>query len=135
MKFGYPATLIREYNHWVVLLRPNQVTVGSMVLAAKSSAAHLGELLPEEWAEFAKVCADVENITSRVFGAEKFNYLALMMVDQNVHFHFVPRYSRSVNVGGVEYSDKDWPMKTELGELALAEGDLEQIKQRIMSAI
>ena len=37
-KFGYPDTLIREYEHWVVLLRPAQVTLGSLVLAAKSDA-------------------------------------------------------------------------------------------------
>ena len=35
-KFGYPTTLIREYEHWLVLLRPEQVTLGSLVLAAKS---------------------------------------------------------------------------------------------------
>ena len=33
-KFGYPDTLIAEYDHWVVLLRPSQVTLGSLVLAA-----------------------------------------------------------------------------------------------------
>jgi len=26
-KFGYPDTLIHEYDHWVVLLRPQQVTL------------------------------------------------------------------------------------------------------------
>src|SRR3546814_2464599 len=30
LKFGYPATLIREYEHWVVLLRPAQLTLGSL---------------------------------------------------------------------------------------------------------
>src|SRR5690606_24257005 len=35
-KFGHPATLIAEYAHWVVLLRPAQPTLGALVLAAKS---------------------------------------------------------------------------------------------------
>ena len=35
-KFGYPATLVKDYDHWVVLLRPAQVTLGSLVVAAKS---------------------------------------------------------------------------------------------------
>ena len=30
--FNYPHTLIKEYDNWVVLLRPMQVTVGSLVL-------------------------------------------------------------------------------------------------------
>lgn len=29
LKFNYPDSLIREYDHWVVLLRPAQVTIGS----------------------------------------------------------------------------------------------------------
>ena len=37
-KFGYPATLVREFKHWLVLLRPAQVTLGSLVLAAKNDA-------------------------------------------------------------------------------------------------
>ena len=43
-KFGYPATLVREFEHWVVLLRPAQVTLGSLVLAAKSDATRLRRL-------------------------------------------------------------------------------------------
>ena len=35
-KFGYPASLIGELQHWMILLRPAQVTLGSLVLAAKS---------------------------------------------------------------------------------------------------
>ncbi len=34
VRFGYPATLVAEYEHWVVLLRPEQPTLGSLVLAA-----------------------------------------------------------------------------------------------------
>ena len=31
VKFGYPWTLLAEYDRWVVLLRQKQVTAGSMV--------------------------------------------------------------------------------------------------------
>ena len=34
-KFGWPATLVREFEHWVVLARPAQPALGSLVLAAK----------------------------------------------------------------------------------------------------
>ena len=30
-KFGYPSTLLRDYRHWVLLLRPAQVTAGSLI--------------------------------------------------------------------------------------------------------
>ena len=29
-KFGYPASMVGDYDHWLVLLRPAQVTLGSL---------------------------------------------------------------------------------------------------------
>src|SRR5918998_2367615 len=52
-KFGYPGTLVRELEHWVVLLRPAQVTLGSLVLAAKSDATAFGALPAGAFAELA----------------------------------------------------------------------------------
>src|SRR3546814_6351187 len=43
VKFGHPATLIAEYEHWVVLLRPAQPTLGALILAAKSDATDFGD--------------------------------------------------------------------------------------------
>ncbi len=43
-KFGYPATLLREFEHWLVLLRPAQVTLGLLVLAANSDATAYRDL-------------------------------------------------------------------------------------------
>lgn len=126
--FGHPETVIKEYEHWFVLFRMNQITVGSLVLAAKSDATHLGELTSEEWAEFSQVSKDVEEALRSTFGAEKFNYLALMMKDPNVHFHFVPRYSGVVEVNGREYADADWPLKTELKVIDMPEEDLKTVQ-------
>lgn len=119
--FGYPASLVKEYSHWVVLLRPKQVTLGSLLLVAKSEAQNLGGLSGEEWGEFARVATDCEKLLKSKFGADKFNYLALMMKDPNVHFHFIPRYSRPVKYMGQEYIDKEWPLKTDLNHLELSD--------------
>ena len=131
--FGYPGTLVKEYEHWVMLLRPKQTTVGTLVLVEKSEATHLGELSRESWAEFADVSRDAEAWTRQAFGAEKFNYLALMMKDPNVHFHFVPRYSQPVEVGGESFADTDWPSKTELGNIELNEAQLNEIRTKLQS--
>ncbi len=45
-RFGHPATLVAEQEHWVVLLRPQQPTAGSLVLAAKSGATAFADLPP-----------------------------------------------------------------------------------------
>ncbi len=131
---GYPETLIKEYEHWVVLLRPAQVTVGSLVLAAKGGALHLGQLPLDVWAEFSVVAKEAEEMLERAFGAEKFNYLALMMKDPNVHFHLIPRYSRPVKWNGQEYADADWPLKTELRAQEMTDGDIEDIKRTLQRA-
>jgi diadenosine tetraphosphate (Ap4A) HIT family hydrolase len=43
-KFGYPDTVIRESDHWIVMLRPQQVTLGSLVLASRAPVQQFGGL-------------------------------------------------------------------------------------------
>ncbi len=133
--FGYPDTLIKEYNHWVALLRPKQVTVGSLVLAEKSEAKHLGELSKDQWSEFTTVSSEMEALLRTTFDAEKFNYLALMMKDPNVHFHFIPRYSKSVEIAGQSFSDTDWPKKTEMSPVETSDKVFGAIKQKLLANI
>jgi diadenosine tetraphosphate (Ap4A) HIT family hydrolase len=108
-KFGYPATLIREFGHWVVLLRPAQVTLGSLVLAAKGDATGYGELSRDAFAEQAEAVAAIERALTAFTDYERINYLMLMMVDPNVHFHVIPRYSRPRRWGGIDFPDVGWP--------------------------
>jgi diadenosine tetraphosphate (Ap4A) HIT family hydrolase len=108
-KFGYPDTLVREYDYWVVLLRPGQVTLGSLVLAAKSDATAFGQLPPEAHAELATVTKEVEATLAKEVGYQRINYLMLMMVDAHVHFHVFPRYEGSRTLEGVQIEDSAWP--------------------------
>ena len=108
-KFGYPATLVREFEHWLVLLRPAQVTLGSLVLAAKSDATAYSALPREAFAEQADVVAAVERALAAFVAYERINYLMLMMVDPNVHFHVIPRYSGPRMWNGVAFPDAGWP--------------------------
>jgi diadenosine tetraphosphate (Ap4A) HIT family hydrolase len=108
-KFGYPATLIRKFEHWLVLLRPAQVTLGSLVLAAKSNATAYSGLPPEAFAEQAKVVAAIETALAQFVRFERINYLMLMMVDPHVHFHVIPRYSKTRLWNDIEFEDAGWP--------------------------
>ena len=108
-KFGYPATLVREYEHWLVLLRPAQVTLGSLVMAAKSEATTFAGLPREAFAEQADVVAAIEAALARFTRYDRINYLMLMMVDPNVHFHVIPRYSEPRSWSGLEFHDAGWP--------------------------
>jgi len=114
VKFGYPGSLIREYEHWAVLLRPAQVTLGSLILAAKSEATAFGQLPPGAHAELATVTKEIEATLISEVGYEKINYLMLMMVDPHVHFHILPRYPGSKSFGGTDFSDAGWPGQPDL---------------------
>ncbi|WP_144095126.1 HIT family protein [Croceicoccus sediminis] len=114
-KFGYPGTLVREYDHWVVLLRPAQPTLGSLVLAAKSDCTDFSALPAEAFAELASVTKTVEDALKGFVDYAKINYLMLMMVDPNVHFHVIPRYEGAREFAGTEYVDAGWPKVPDLG--------------------
>jgi diadenosine tetraphosphate (Ap4A) HIT family hydrolase len=115
-RFGHPATLIAEYRQWVVLLRPEQPTLGSLVLAAKSEAEAFGGLPVEAFTELGEVTGAIEAALSAAVGYAKINYLMLMMVDRHVHFHVIPRYDGERSWGGVTIADKGWPKTPALGE-------------------
>src|SRR3954452_7888083 len=93
-KFGYSATVIREFEHWIILLRPAQVTLGSLVLAAKSNVTAYGDLPREAFVEQGDAIAATERSMVLFPGYERIKSLMLMMVDPNVHFHVIPRYSQ-----------------------------------------
>ncbi len=108
-KFGWPATLIGETAHWVVLLRPAQVTLGSLVVAAKSDALAFGALPTGFHADLAIVTRRVEALLSAAVGYERINWLMLMMVDPHVHFHVFPRQEGTRERYGLTLSDAGWP--------------------------
>ena len=109
VKFGYPAAVVAETDDWVVLLRPQAVTLGSLVLAAKSEATAFGALPPKSFAGLSQATAGIEAALATFVRYEKINYLMLMMVDPHVHFHVIPRYQGSRSYNGVDYADVGWP--------------------------
>jgi len=117
-KFGHPATVIAEYAHWVVLLRPAQPTLGALVLAAKSDAIAFGDLPAEAHAELKLATAAIEAALAQAVGYAKINYLMLMMVDPHVHFHVLPRYDGERSGAGLTVADAGWPAQPDLGQAA-----------------
>ena len=108
-KFGYPGTLVKEYNHWCILLRNEQVTLGSLVLICKDNVTKFSNISDEAFQEYPRVINETENTLYTLFKYDKINYLMLMMVDPNVHFHVIPRYSKSITFKGITFKDYGWP--------------------------
>ncbi|MAF28422.1 MAG: HIT family protein [Croceicoccus sp.] len=122
-KFGYPATLVAEFEHWTVLLRPAQPTLGSLVLAAKSDVTALSDLSAEAHAEMKAASTAIERALRDFTGYAKINYLMLMMVDPHVHAHVIPRYEGSRQFEGVDFPDAGWPKLPDLGTAVTLDED------------
>ena len=115
VKFGYPGSLIKSYNYWSVLLRPQQVTLGSLILANHSNAHALSDLPSDEICELSDITKQIESVLTRCFKYDKINYLMLMMVDPHVHFHVIPRYQETRNFESLDFTDITWPGPPDLG--------------------
>jgi len=134
-KFGYPASLLHEYQSWAVLLRPAQPTLGSLVLACKEDATSLGDVSTNAYAELGTAIADLERVLRRAFDFRKINYLALMMVDPHVHFHVIPRYPDFREFDGVRCGDPAWPKPPDLSStLALTATQMEALRAKLRAA-
>lgn len=108
-KFGYPGTLLKEFEHWLVLLRPAQVTLGSLVLAAKCDATSYADLSPDAFTEQGEAVRAIEAALRQFTSYDRLNYLMLMMVDPHVHFHVLPRYAEARAWRSLEFPDAGWP--------------------------
>jgi diadenosine tetraphosphate (Ap4A) HIT family hydrolase len=109
LKFGYPDTLIADYSSWVVLLRPQQATLGALILANKEPVQAFGDVSAAGCEELARVTHDIEGALRAAFAFDKINYLMLMMVDRDVHFHVIPRYAEVRSFERIEFEDPGWP--------------------------
>ena len=114
-KFGYPGSLIREYEHWVVLLRPVQATLGALILACKDEASQFSDISPAAFTELNSAVGDIERALTALFDYQKLNYLMLMMVDPDVHFHVLPRFESEQSYEGCTFTDPGWPGPPNVG--------------------
>jgi len=116
-KFGAPDTIICQYTHWSILLRPIQLTLGSIVLIAHDPASRFSEISQASFTELHKVTKHLECALDLAFAYDKINYLMLMMVDPDVHFHVIPRYLKPKIFNNIEFTDPGWPNAPDLNHV------------------
>lgn len=115
VNFGYPDTRVAETDYWLVLVRPKQPTFGALVLICKEKAEAFSELSPAAFADLKVAIGGIERLLGKVVAYEKINYLMLMMVDRDVHFHVIPRYEGARVHEGQAFADVGWPAAPALG--------------------
>lgn len=109
LKFGDPHNRIAQTDHWTVLLRPRQPTLGALVLVCREEIRAFGDASPAAFADLQRVIRRAEAMLRAVVRYERINYLMLMMVDPDVHFHVIPRYAEPRSLQGVAFTDTGWP--------------------------
>jgi diadenosine tetraphosphate (Ap4A) HIT family hydrolase len=129
-KFGHPGSVVAEIGAWTVQVRPKQPTLGSLVLISREPATAFAEISPEGFADLGRAVAAVERALKAFVKYDRINYLMLMMVDPDVHFHVIPRYDGARSFEGRPFPDAGWP-----GPPALAEGvDLDEASVAALAA-
>lgn len=113
--FGFPRTMVAETSHWLVLVRPKQPTFGSLVLVCKEPVQAFSNVSPEAFADLQVAIKGIERLLADKVKYEKINYLMLMMVDPDVHFHVIPRYEGVREHAGDSFPDAGWPGPPALG--------------------
>lgn len=129
-----PELVLKEFKYWIVVLKEGGTTLGHSVIILKSNKPTFSDITEEEMSEFSLVCKWFEEKTKSLFGADKWNYCAMMMREEFVHFQAVPRYSKSINMYDTEWIDKDWPKRPSFDKLDISMDTLKKIKEDISNS-
>ena len=114
-KFGAPESILYNYGHWSLLLKPTQHTLGAMVVINNDSTKiNFSSLLSDESDQLRGVFSDIETKLKIFLGYDKINYLFLMMEDEFLHAHIIPRYQSERTFNGEVFKDFCWPYPYDL---------------------
>lgn len=108
-KFGYPRTKVAETDSWLILVRPQQPTYGTLVLICKEEAKAFSDLGVAAFADMKRAVDGIEALLRHTVAYDRINYMMLMMVDPDVHFHVVPRYEGERIYAHHVFKDAGWP--------------------------
>jgi diadenosine tetraphosphate (Ap4A) HIT family hydrolase len=107
-----------------VRIPQDQPTYGALVLVCKEEAAAFSDLSVSAFTDMKRAVDGIEALLRHTVAFERINYLMLMMVDPDVHFHVLPRYNGERIYGGRSFVDAGWPGQPALAShVALSEDE------------
>ncbi len=113
-KFKVNELMIKKTKFWSISLRPFQPTLGCLVLSLNRPCKSFSDITENEGADLSSATKIIENTLTSAFSFDKINYLMLMMIDEHVHFHVIPRYSNTKEFNGENWVDNNWPKPPEI---------------------
>lgn len=99
---------------WKLVLVKDQMYLGRLVIKTIEPRQALPELTKEEQEDFFTLIKNLEDCFKKEFGATMFNYSCLMNNAYrdgevpHVHFHFRPRYDKSITILGKTFTDPNF---------------------------
>lgn len=134
-KFLIEELMIYETNYWSWSLRPVQATLGAGILSLKRECLIFSELNQEEFSDLNNIIKVIEPTLKYIFNYDIMNYLMLMMIDRQVHYHVIPRYESNIDFKGKFWIDKGWPGIPDLNGEKLDMNKLKDICDYIKSNV
>lgn len=108
-KFNLDKLTIFKTKHWTWSLRPHQITIGSGILSLNRKCEFYKDLTSDEHCDLGEMIKVIENTLGERFNYNAINYLMLMLVDSQVHYHVIPRYNEKIEFRGRLWEDAHWP--------------------------
>jgi len=104
------------------------------VLVCKEPVEEFSKVSEQAFTELREIIGRIERSLKRAFAFDKINYLMLMMVDPDVHFHVIPRYAQERRFAGAVFNDHSWPGPPDLNRTNdLDDTTREKIRQYLLS--
>ena len=116
-RFSKPELMIKQGKFWSIIFRESTTTLGNCIFICNRECPTLSNLTAEEMAEFPELCKWYEDKIKTLYGAVKFNYVAMMMKEEFVHFHAIPRYDKGIDRYGMIWKDEEWPKGTKMPKI------------------
>lgn len=128
--------------YWKILLNPDQQNLGKSLVVLKADKESLAELTSQEWEEFGAIVKALEKAVTAEFSPTHFNWQCLMnnaygpdaKETPHVHWHVTPRYAQSIELGGHEFIDKNYPRTNKEAEF-VDDALLRRIAEKILSRL
>ena len=131
-KFRLDLLTIQSNRHWILSVRPGQLTLGSMVVSSVNNNLNFTDLSLEAGSDLSSILAIAENAAKQIYGAVRINVVCLMMQDPLIHFHIIPRYDNPLVRYNVEWVDNYWPGPPVFHALTTSEDILKSVKTDII---
>lgn len=108
-KFAPGESIVKKYDHWHVVVRGRQATLGDVTFVLRRTVDSLGDVTPEEMAELPLAVGWFEGAARALFGPTRFDYAVMLDRDPHVHLDAFPRYENPVERYERTWTDAAWP--------------------------